>query len=116
MVRFHPGSLDALAASRCAACGVAVARGPVKAEVMGFDSPRAALIDSSRFPLPVWHDPERHRARNSDDAGAKPAAGSRFRPPPNPRTSARTVRAAHFVTISIRIVARCDRDPYDSFP
>ena len=26
-----------------AACGVAVARGPVKAEVMGFDSPRAAL-------------------------------------------------------------------------
>src|SRR5687768_3497310 len=28
---------------RDAACGVAVARGPVKAEVMGFNSPRAAL-------------------------------------------------------------------------
>ncbi len=37
------GSIPPRITVRDAACGVAVARGPVKAEVMGFDSPRAAL-------------------------------------------------------------------------
>ena len=106
--------------SLCAACGVAVARGPVKAEVMGFNSPRAALMEVPD--LPVWHDTERHRARTSARCGCESRRRlsyqivhySAVEPSLAARTARSVVRVCSFCTISIRIVARCRCGSYDS--